>query len=412
MRMTCLPLLSGGHLGRLAASVAVLAFTGGMVVVPAGPGGAATTPPLPDLGAIGQVVNSQGAGRVVGQLGSPLPGPAYVYAEDGTCPDGISVYAILGTTLTQIQQVSVGCAERGAPGSHYLAVAQGNWGEDCLLYLDVGDAELDSFVIAPDGQISSSPASDVTLGGHPNDLATSANTVFVSALNEQYIDELSISQGCMLALSSQNQTLGEWDNDIAVAGGDLVSANFLGPGDLVAYAPQSNGTLAEVATRPGGIPRPSGIAVLEWGSSSNVYTGDTPGVLQPPEVQGARFTGTVFSAAYLAADGDYQAQTGGAVAASVEYRTLAQADVLAGTIAYYGLTPTTISYEGTASLAQTDDLPIEMTIAGANLVVANDLGGDVEDCSIAVSGISDCHTLVVLPGAGGGVSGSTAVLLL
>ena len=423
MRMTCVPSLRRGRVARLAASAGVGAFTAAMVLVPAGPSGASTRSQVPANGVLGQtggnlndgsnqsVTSSDSSGQVDGQLASPLPGPAFIYAEDGTCPDGITVYAVAGTTLTQIQQVSVGCAERGAPGSHYLAVAQGNWGQNCLLYLDVGDAELDSFAIVPDGQLAGPPVSEVAVGGHPNDLATSAGAVFVSDLNQQYLDELTLSQGCTLTANSRNPTLGEWDNDIAIARGDVVSANFLGPGDLVAYAPQSDGTLAEVATRPGGIPGPSGVVALEWGPGTNVYTGDTPGVPQPPDVQGARFTGTAFSAAHVTTDGDHQALTGGAVAGSVQYRVLAQADVLTGTVAYYGLTPSTITYEGTTSLEQTGDLPIEMTVAGANLLVANDSGGDVEDCAIATSAISNCRTVVTLPQAGSGVSGSTAVLM-
>jgi hypothetical protein len=333
-----------------------------------------------------------------------------MYAEDGTCPDGISVYAIGGTTLTQVQQVSVGCAARGTPGSHYLAVAGGTGGQNCLVYLDVGHSEVDSFAIAADGRVSGSPVSAVAAGGHPNDLATSTNTVFVSNLDEQYLDELTLGPGCTLTLDSRDKTPGEWDNDIGVANGDLVSANFVGPGDLVAYAPQGNGTLKKVAVHPGGIPGPSGVVVLGWGSGANVYTGDTPVEPGPPDVQGARFSGTAFSAPRVTADGNSQARTGGSVAGSVQYRVLAQADVLTGTIAYYSLTPTTITYEGTTSLEHTGDLPIEMTVAGANLLVANDFGGDIENCVIAIASISGCRTVVTLPQAGSGMSGSTAVL--
>ncbi len=51
--------------------------------------------------------------RVVGRLPDPATSGAYVYAEDGTCPDGIDVFSASGTGLTSIQHVTAGgCSAR------------------------------------------------------------------------------------------------------------------------------------------------------------------------------------------------------------------------------------------------------------------------------------------------------------
>ncbi|HLH47547.1 MAG TPA: hypothetical protein VKV25_10325, partial [Acidimicrobiales bacterium] len=80
------------------------------------------------------------------------------------------------------------------------------------------------------------------------------------------------------------------------------------------------------------------------------------------------------------------------------------------TVGYYRLTPSTVTYLGEATL-QVADEPTEMTVVGNNLLVAGGTGGDVENCTLAPTGVSGCHTIATLPGGGGSTSGSVAVVV-
>ncbi|HLH47674.1 MAG TPA: hypothetical protein VKV25_10965, partial [Acidimicrobiales bacterium] len=285
----------------------------GLLALQAAPAGAA--PPrvhATPVGTAGRAAGDHSAGRVVGRLAAPLSGGGYLYAEDGTCPDGITVYQVTGRTLTQVEQVSVGCSNGTYFGNHHLAVTAVG-GTDCLVFSDDGDGLVDSFAIAANGQIPTTPTSSVTVGGRPGDLAVNGSAVYESNVDAGTIDAFTLGSGCTMTLDSQNSTNGETDYNIGVARGDVVSADN-NTGDLVAYAPQDNGTLEQTVTAPGQIAEPGGIAVLSKGAATNVYTGQT--TLSPPQAQGEHFTGTSFSPAGVATDTSSGVGDGASVAGS------------------------------------------------------------------------------------------------
>jgi len=351
----------------------------------------------------------------VGRLSRPLAGgKGFIYAEDGTSPtDGLTIFSVSGTTLTKIEQVAVGDSG-GDYSVHILAVVRQTSG-DCLEYSSGGNGTVYSFVVLANGELSATPTDSVYLGGSPGDLAVPGTTVYVSNMTDvaRTIDVLTSTPGCGLREDSMNSTGDE--PTIGVIGDQVVSTD-LGSGDMVAYTNHDN-TLTETVKEPGQFGAPYGIAVLSSGSTATVYTGQaTQGY--PPDgptgTQGYRFTGTHFSV--LGGSPQFQPiGVGGTVAASASERLFLQGNGEACCdetgVAWDQLTPSGMAYGGTALLQDGMNAPTEMTPVGANLLVASEYYGDLEDCALATTGVSDCHTIATLPGARTSVSGSTAVII-
>ncbi len=373
----------------------------------------------PGVGVFGRAWNNHAPARVVGRLPSTAKSGTYVYGWDGTCPDGIDVYKAEGTGLSFVQNVSISgsCGEGTWFGSHHLAVAKTP--ADCLIFTDgiEGDGDVYSFTIDPStGILSTSPVSTVTVGGFPEDLAVSGSTVFESNSNwsnpAPTIDVLTVGSGCSLTLDSQNSTGTEEDIDIALANPTTVVSTDQNSGDMVAYTLQPNKTLVETAASPGQIALPQGVATVGIDTGhALVYTGQAEeGV---PQTQGFLYTGGGFNAVSGSpqTSGDPNTIDGPAVAVSRPDQLLVQANTLSSQVSWDTLSSTggNMTYGGDTSLAQTGDQPTQITVAGNLLLVAQSYNGDVEACSLATSGVSNCRTIATLTGAGSGKGGSVAV---
>lgn len=71
------------------------------------------------------------AGAVRARVLHALPGVTntlgvhFLYADDGTCPDGIDVFKVSGSTLTLVENIVAGCSRySNAFGAHRLAVTR------------------------------------------------------------------------------------------------------------------------------------------------------------------------------------------------------------------------------------------------------------------------------------------------
>jgi hypothetical protein len=376
--------------------------------------------------------NSHAATHVNNGVSASLgPGTHYIYAQDGTCPDGIDAFKVSGTTLTHIQTVGVGCSSATFFGQHHLAVVRTP--SNCLLLTD-GDGNVYSFTIAPNsGRLSTSPASSVAIdlrftGG---DLLVSGSTVFLGRtfgdtepLGE--IDGLTVGGGCALTLESENPTGSELDVNLALYNPTtVVSADANSPrdypnmgdtdahsGDIVAYTLQPNNTLIETANDPGQIPGlfpdtgPDGVTVLY----GNVYTGQATSA--PPQAQGLSFDGSTFTpVAGSPQTANPGTSNGSAVAGSANNHILIQANQFSGQISWYSLAGGggRMSSGGDTPLENPGLRPTQLTVAGNNLFVAQNHGGDLEDCALAPDSVSNCHSIATLTGAGSGVGGSAAI---
>jgi hypothetical protein len=384
--------------------------------------------------------NNHAAAQVNNGLNASLgPGTHYIYAQDGTCPDGIDAFKVSGTTLTNIQTVGVGCSFSTFFGQHHLAVVRTP--SNCLLFAD-GDGNVYSFTIAPNsGLLSTSPASTVKIDTLPTDtssprffggdLVVSGSTVFLGRtfgatepLGE--IDVLTVGGGCTLTLDSENPTGSELDVNFALYNPTtVVSADANSPrdfpnpgdtdahsGDIVAYTLQPDNTLIETAHDHGQIPGafpdtgPDGVAVLY----GNVYTGQATSA--PPLAQGFSFDGSSFTpVAGSPQTANPETSNGSAMAGSAGNHILIQANQFSGQISWYNLAG------GGGRMSSGGDTPLQnpglrasqVTVAGNNLFVAQNHGGDLEDCALAPDSVSNCHSIATLTGAGSGVGGSAAI---
>jgi hypothetical protein len=334
--MSDLPLIRRARVVRIAALVGIGAVSALMFLLQAAPSRAATAAHAAQLGVSGPAGNNHRAAHVAGSLHASLgPGTHYLYAQDGTCPDGIDVYEVAGTGLANIQNVAAGCEAGTFFGNHHLAVVRTP--ANCLIFSSDGDGNVYSFTINPStGMLSTWPASSVTVGGFPGDLAVSGSTVFESNIFGGTIDVLTVGSGCALTLRTQNSTGPEFDINIALANPTTVVSADLNSGDMVAYTLQPNDTLVETVNDPGQIANPDSVAVL----SGNVYTGQATG--GPPQTQGFSFDGTAYTplAGSPQTSSDPSSINGAAVAGSTKNHLLAQADQYSGHIGWDSVTGT------------------------------------------------------------------------
>lgn len=389
-----------------------------LLVLQAAPSGAATTQPNIAAAAPGVLAHAstgaRAAGHVVGSLARPLAGGGgYIYAEDGTYPtDGITVYSVSGGAITDIQQVTTGEQDGTFYGAENLAVVTQSGEPDCLLAVNDGTAgddngQISSFTIGSNGELSAA-VSTLDIDGYSDDVAVDGTTAYVSDSNSYTADPsllvYSVGTGCSLTYDSATSTGSEADGVITNVGSTVVSTDY-NSGDMVAYTNSGN-VLTESVNNAGELGGPQGVVALSKGSTTNVYTGQ---VADPGNTQGFRFTGSAFNN-LTGSPVSGEECNGASVNGSVTYRLLVQANQCSGTITWDTLTPSAMAYGGETSMENTGADPTQLTVVDANLLVAGAYDGDVEDCALSTHGVTNCHTIITLPGAGSDYSGSTAVV--
>jgi hypothetical protein len=271
------------------------------------------------------------------------------------------------------------------------------------------------------GTLTASPISAAAVGDDPNDLAASGSTLFESNANgsPNTLDVLSFGPGCTLSLMHQTPTGSEKDLNIALINANQVTSADLNSGNLVIYSMGPGGILTESAAQPGAFSEPDGVAVwntvTSTGMVTNVYTGQA--ALAPPQAQGYRLGAGPFDPLKGSpqTDSDASSSDGVGVAVDSAHKLLIQANNLSGQVGWYKLTASStatvgsITFGGDTPLALAGDDPFSMAVFGSDLFVAQALNGDVEDCALATTGVSGCHTIATLTGAGTGNVGSVAI---
>ncbi|HLH47673.1 MAG TPA: hypothetical protein VKV25_10960 [Acidimicrobiales bacterium] len=385
-----------------------------MVLLQAAPSGAAGVHPGFRT-APGSVLAHGGgtahAGHIVGTLAHPFSTTGYIYAEDGTYPtDGITVYKVSGHTLSQIQQVTTGEEDGTFYGADHLALTNPGSG-DCLIAVNSGDPDSDnggieSFTVGSNGMLTN--VSTLTVAGYADEVVANSSTAYVSTSNSYTttpaLFSYSIGSGCALTASGSISTGSENDVTIGLAAnGDVLSADY-NSGNWVAYNASLTSEISNSVST--GETVPQGVTVLSEGAHSNVYAGQ---VSDPAYIEGANFTGTSFHNV-SGSPVDSNECNGAATAGSVNYRAVYEANQCSGTITWANVGPSSMSYGGAATLADTSNDPTQMTPVTGNLLVAGAYG-ELADCALSSAGVGTCRTLLDLPGYGDDYSGSTAVIL-
>jgi hypothetical protein len=366
---------------------------------------------------------------VKGALSPAITGTHHLYADDGTGPNGIDVFTLSGSTVTLLQHVTFGPFGPGTWfGAHHLALTTYTAGSparsySCLAFASAGDRTVYSFQVAANGALS--PVSAVAVGGYPNDLAALGSVLFESNLGSQIggtntLDVLSFGPGCALSLLHQTSTGSELDVNIALINANQVTSADFNSGKLVIYSLGPGGVLTESAVQAGQITsQPDSPTVwntvTSTGVVTNVYTGQATSI--SPQAQGYRLGAGPFDPLKGSpqTDSDASSSNGAAVAVDPNHKLLIQANNYSGQIGWYKLTPSStttvgsIAFGGDTPLSLTGDQPFSLAVFGSNLFVAQAGNGDVEDCALATTGVSGCHTIATLSGAGTGNGGSVAI---
>jgi hypothetical protein len=367
---------------------------------------------------------------VKGALRLAISGTHHLYADDGTSPNGIDVFTLSGSTVTFLQHVTVGTNGRFAYfGAHHLAVTTFTAGSpavsySCLAFADAGNGTVYSFQIAGNGVLTASPISAVAVGGFPSDLAASGSVLFESNIGttvggRNTLDVLSFGPGCTLSLLHQTSTGSEQDTNIALINADQVTSADFNSGNLVIYSMGPGGVLTESAVQPGQITSfPDSVAVWNTITSSgmvtNAYTGQSA-PNGPPQAQGYRLGAGPFDPLKGSPQtGGDTSTDGAAVAVDSARKLLIQANNTSGQISWYKLTASSTATVGSITFGGDTPLalagaPFSLAVFGSDLFVAQTFNGDVEDCALATTGVSGCHTIATLTGAGSGEAGSVAI---
>jgi hypothetical protein len=350
-------------------------------------------------------------------------GVHFLYADDGTCPDGIDVFKVSGSTLTRVENIVAGCSGGIAYfGAHRLAVTKKtSSGPACLFFASSGNGvsgTVNSFAIASStGTLT--PKSSVSGGIDPADLLVVGRILIETDPGGQAFNTYKIKTSCALTALLSNSTGSEGDLNIARLHGTAVASADLYTGNIVTYhLNTTTGAMTEVHSVAGQIGSPDSLAVQTASTSSgqviNVFTGQAN---TPPQVQAAQATSTgsalsAFSGSPVT-DGDGSSDNG--IGVLVSGSLLLQLNNLSSQVAWYGFTtgtpgvPGSIAYGGDTALTAN---PTEMTQLGSTLFVAMYTASVVDACAVGAGGVSGCVAVATLSTNGNPYGGEGAVAYL
>lgn len=336
------------------------------------------------------------------------PSVHFLYADDGTCPDGIDVFKVSGSTLTLVENIVAGCSGgNNLFGAHRLAVTKKtSSGPACLFFASSGNGvsgTVNSFAIASStGKLT--PKTSVSGGTDPTDLLVVGRILIETDPDGLAFNTYKIKTSCALTALLSNSTGSEFDINIAQLHGTAVASADVSTGNIVTYhLNTTTGAMTEVHSVAGQIGHPDSLAVQTASSSSgqviNVFTGQS--TLSPPQVQAAQATSTgsalsAFSGSPVT-DGDGSSSNG--IGVLVAGRLLLQLNNESSQVAWYGFTtgkpgvPGSIAYGGDTALTAS---PTEMTQLGSTLFVAMWTAGVVDACAVGAGGVSGCVAAATL----------------
>ena len=414
-------------LRALAAAALALAVIAALSVPAAA--GTRTGAPRPGAATSGAVRTASPEAPRQARVLSPLPETAsttthYVYAEDGTSPDGIDVFKKSGSFFSFVQNVTVGAASGTYYGAHHLAVTKATTSRPpCLFFASDGDHQIYSFSIDPStGKLTATAQGSVPAGTvrlDPADLLVVGHILIDTEPSESAFRTFAINADCSLTALMVNSTGGENDINIAVLQGHNIVSSDTNSGDIVTYLLNTTtGALTEISSVAGAASRPDSEAVQVKNTTSgtviNVFTGT---VLVPPEAQAAQ---TDSNGLFLdqfsgspATDGDSGAVNG--IGVMVSGGLLLQLNENSNSVGWYTITPGTPGTPGSIAWASDTALgngPTEMAKLGGVLFVAMWSAGVLDECHLGSSGVSGCVAAASLSTNGGTYENDGSVAIL
>jgi hypothetical protein len=358
----------------------------------------------------------------------------YLYAEDGTCPDGVDVFSLSGTNPSLVQHVQVGCATVSPlSGAHQLAVTKSTGAHGpCLIIADAGNRVINSFAIDSRTGLLAGPLSAVPGGSSPTDIRISpdANTAFAMSAGTLFVIRIGSACGLTEAktngIASRGLIALETSNTLATTT-DTIDTYSIG----------ADGSLTQVGSVPDQLQvvqyhrTLAGVDVMSVsttaGTVRNLYTGSmASGGSNPTMAQGFQATPKsltpLFGSPAVDSGFSYALNGGPIVMADQDHMLLIQANPDNGlgagnVVGWYTVTAGTPGFPGRIALGGNTPLaagaggnvPVLMARLGAALYVGEQSNGEIDACQVSTAGVSNCRQVATLTGAGTGSSGPLAV---
>jgi hypothetical protein len=331
-------------------------------------------------------------------------GTHYLYVDDGGCPDSIDVYKIT-SSLTHVGSYNTdGCIAADYYGSDVLAVARANKVHGaCLLYSSSNSSSfvnyVASFPINADGSLGTETADvNTASGGAAADLVVRNNNTLYESNPGYDIESYSIGAGCALTYEASASASSVLNIGIAIVGNDLLSADT-NTSNLDNYKLGKNGAITFKSSQTGQISNPASIATQMYHGHVRAFTGQTTS--SAPQVQGGKFLAVKGTFSFLNGSpaSDPSGSDGAAVFAFKDL--LVQGEQLSATLANYSIKAKNMSFVSETHMAVSGTAPNSFAKDGNVLFVDGLFYGDIEGCSISVSGVSNCATVATLTNPSG-----------
>ncbi len=339
-------------------------------------------------------------------LDTSQSGTHYLYVDDGTCPDSIDVYKT-GATLTHVGNYpNDGCRGSIYFGATTLAVASTNSNHgNCLIFADTAGF-VDSFPINSDGSLGAEFTHLQTQShGFPSDVTIAANGIAYVSVPTVDLESYGIGAGCALTFLHSTYTNSAGDvpfyASITPIGNDLVGAESSGGvGSIDTFRTDSSGDIIPLNVVQGQTTAAASVVYETVPAHKltqyRVFVGyANPG---PPSIEGGPYNVATGGITFMngSPSFDPRGNNGGSLFMYKDMRIVIQGEQYSGTIGNYSVRGPTMSFIRETQMAVSGEDPNNFIQLGNILFVNMIRNGDIEACSLGVTGASNCKSVAVL----------------
>ncbi|MEO8973939.1 MAG: hypothetical protein ABI406_20315 [Ktedonobacteraceae bacterium] len=340
-------------------------------------------------------------------LDTSQSGTHYLYVDDGICPDSIDVYKTGGSTLVHVGNYpNDGCTGAIYFGATTLAVAPTNSNHgNCLIFADTAGF-VDSFPINSDGSLGAEMSHLQDYAQQPLSAVSIADNgiAYVSAPQHD-LESYSIGAGCTLTFLHATNTNSAGDipfyASITPIGNDLVGAESSGGvGSIDTFRTDSSGDIIPLNVVKGQTTAAASVVyeaipankVLQY----RVFVGfANPGA---PSIEGGQYNIATGGITFMngSPSFDPRGNNGGSLFMDKDMRVVIQSQENSHTLGNYTVRGPTMSFIRETQMAVSGEYPNNFIQLSSTLFVNMIVNGDIEACSLGISGATNCQSVAVL----------------
>ncbi|MHB8598101.1 MAG: hypothetical protein ACYDER_14955 [Ktedonobacteraceae bacterium] len=404
------------HFLRISVVVPILLLLCSLTVGAAGAASAAQTRhsshPVYNQSTISLVLRSHRTVHIsTSVLNTSQSGTHYLYIDDGTCPDSIDVYKT-GATLTHVGNYpNNGCTGSIYFGATTLAIAPTNSNHgNCLIFADTAGF-VDSFPINSDGSLGAEISHLQDYAQQPlSAVAIADNGIAYVSAPQHDLESYSISAGCILTFLHATNTNSAGDipfyASITPIGNNLVGAESSGSvGSIDTFRTDSAGDITPLNVVHGQTTAAASVVyetILSHKITQyRVFVGyANPG---PASIEGGPYNVATGAITFMngSPSFDPRGNNGGSLFMDTGTRVVIQGEQYSGTLGNYSVRGPTMSFIRETQMAVSGEYPNNFVQLGSTLFVNMIINGDIEACSLGISGATGCKSVAVLTNTAG-----------